>query len=307
MPEETGPRPLHAGEVAAGPDLVRRLLAEQLPRYAGLPLRLVDSYGTDNVMYRLGPDLVVRLPRIEYAAADVRQEQAQLPALAPHLPLRVPVPVALGRPGAGFPWPWSVYRWLTGVPASLDVVDDPVQLAGDLADLVRGLQAMPADAVPPTEVPGYRRLALATRDEPTRSAIEALGHEVDRGLALEAWTAALAVPQPAREPVWLHTDIKRDNLLCHDGRLSAVIDWSGLCRGDPSIDLIIAWDLLTPALRPVFRERVGADDALWAHGRGWALSLALVALDYYQHTNPGLAGASRQQIAQVLDDHAAAA
>ena len=304
MPETAGPPPLHADEIAAGPGLVRALLAAQLPRYAGLPLRLVPSYGTDNVMYRLGDELVVRLPRIEAAAGDVLQEQAQLPGLAAHLPLRVPEPVATGRPGEGFPWHWSVYRWLPGVPAALDRVDDPRRLATDLADLVRALQSMPSDAVPPTPVPGYRRLPLATRDEPTRAAIEALAGEVDQALALEAWEAALAVPQPARTPVWLHTDLKRDNLLCHEGRLAAVIDWAGLCLGDPSVDLIIGWDLLSEELRLLFRERLEADDALWVHGRGWALSLAVVALDYYRETNPGLSAASREQVAQVLADHA---
>jgi aminoglycoside phosphotransferase (APT) family kinase protein len=302
------PRRLHADEVVADEPLVRRLLAAQLPGLAGLPLRFVVSDGTDNVMWRLGEDLVVRLPRIANAAADVAKEQATLPALAPYLPLRVPVPVAQGRPDEGYPFPWSVYEWLPGRPAALGLVDDPERLATDLADLVRALRSVPPDALPPTEAPAsYRRLPLATRDQPTRAAIAALDGEVDGAQALAAWESALAVPQPDRPEVWLHNDIKRDNLLCHRGRLTACIDWGGLCRGDPSVDLIIAWDLLTPTLRPLFRERVDVDDATWAHGRGWALSLALIALDYYRVTNPGLAAASRHQIAEVLSDHASGA
>lgn len=101
---------MHADEVDVDVDLVRRLLAAQHPELAGLPLRPVPSAGTDNALFRLGDDLVVRLPRIHWAVDDVAKELLWLPRLAPELPLAVPVPVAAGRPGEGYPWPWSVQR-----------------------------------------------------------------------------------------------------------------------------------------------------------------------------------------------------
>lgn len=292
---------MHADEVETSAALVRRLLAAQFPRWAHLPITPVPSAGTDNALYRLGDDMVVRLPRIHWAVGQVDKEQRWLPRLAPLLPLDIPVPLAAGAPGAGYPWRWSVYRWLDGENATLDRLADPGQAAADLAGFVAALQRIDATGGPP---PGdhnsWRGVPLARRDAATRAAIAALRGILDTDAATTAWEAALAAPAWGGPPVWLHGDLQAGNLLARDGRLSAVIDFGCLGVGDPACDLLPAWSLFTAETRPVFRAALAVDDATWARGRGWALSFGLIALPYYWDTNPGLAAIARHAIAEAL-------
>lgn len=294
---------MHADEVETDAALVRRLLAAQFPRWAHLPIAPVPSAGTDHALYRLGEDKVVRLPRIHWAVGQADKEQRWLPWLAPHLPLAVPVPLAVGAPGAGYPWRWSVYPWLDGENASLDRLADPHQAAADLAGFVAALQRIDAsDGPPPGDHNSWRGVPLAARDEATRAAIAALRGALDTDALTAAWEAALATPAWAGRSVWLHGDLQAGNLLAQDGRLSAVIDFGCLGVGDPACDVMPAWTLFTAATRPAFRAALAVDDATWARGRGWALSFGLIALPYYWDTNPGLAAIARHAIAEALAD-----
>jgi aminoglycoside phosphotransferase (APT) family kinase protein len=294
---------MHADEVATDAGLVRRLLAGQFPQWADLPIEPVPSAGTDNALYRLGNELVVRMPRISWATGQIDKERRWLPHLAPRLPLAIPAPVAVGEPAEGFPWRWSVYRWLDGENATLDRLADPDGAARDLAHFVRALQAIDATGGPLRE-PGTfgRGVPLAVRDAGTREAIAACDGLIDTHAATLAWEAALAAPAWRGPPVWLHGDLQSGNLLAVKRRLSAVIDFGALTIGDPACDLMVAWNLFTAGPRAVFRAAIAVDDATWARGRGWALSPALVALPYYRESNPGLAAIARHAIAEVLAD-----
>jgi aminoglycoside phosphotransferase (APT) family kinase protein len=115
-----------------------------------------------------------------------------------------------------------------------------------------------------------------------------------------AWEAALQAPAWDGPPVWTHGDLYDGNLLVERGRLAAVIDFGGLGVGDPACDLIVAWSLLSAGIRQAFRTALAVDDATWARGKGWALSVALIALPYYQNTNPVMVANSRNRIAEVL-------
>jgi aminoglycoside phosphotransferase (APT) family kinase protein len=243
-------------------------------------------------MYRLGDNLAVRLPRIPGAADDVAKEQELLPRLAPHLPAAVPAPVAVGAPADGYPWPWSVLTWLPGTnPTTGDE-----QLATDLAEFVIALRA-----VDPARAPlAGRGVPLASRDAPTRAAIAASHDLIDTAAATKAWEDALTIPPWTGPARWLHGDLSPGNVLVRAGRLSAVIDWGCAGAGDPTVDLVVAWNLLPAHTRPRYQTAVGADDVTWRRGRGWALSIALIQLPYYQHTNPVLAANSRHVIAEVL-------
>lgn len=295
---------MHADEVDIDASLVARLLAAQFPKCADLPLTSVQSAGTDNAMFRLGEDMAVRLPRIPSAVDDVHKEQQLLPALAPHLPLDIPHPLAKGAPGEGYPWHWSIYRWLEGETATIDRIGDPYQLAVDLAQFVTALHEIDTEGLLPVGPLGsYRGGPLTTRDGATRAAIAELDGMVDVGLVTEAWEAALQVPVTLGPPVWIHGDLQSGNLLSVKGRLSAVIDFGCLAVGDPAVDLIAAWNLLSAETRDAFRAALPVDDATWARGRGWALSLGLIALPYYQNTNPVLAGIARYAIDATLADH----
>jgi aminoglycoside phosphotransferase (APT) family kinase protein len=285
---------MHADEAHIDTDLVRTLVAAQFPRWADLPVEPVASSGTDNAMYRLGDDLAVRLPRIAGAAGNVAFEQKWVPLLAPRLPVAVPEPVAVGEPAGDYPYRWTVCRWLPGANPTVDTTTP--ELAHDLVTFITALRS-----VDPAGAPAAGRGGpLATRDEPTRAAIAASAGFVDTAAVTAAWEDALAVPPWGGPPTWAHADLSPGNLLVRDGRLTAVIDWGAAGAGDPTVDLIVAWNLLPAPARATFRAELGVDDDTWRRGRGWALSISIIQLPYYQHTNPALAANSRHVIAQVL-------
>jgi aminoglycoside phosphotransferase (APT) family kinase protein len=299
---------MHIDEVDIDTALVRRLLAAQFPQWADLPVVLVHSAGTDNAIYRVGSDMAVRLPRIEGATGQVDKERQWLPRLALLLPLAIPVPLAKGTPGEGYPWQWSVYQWLKGENATNERIADPAQAARDLAHFITALQRIdPTDGPSPGSHNSFRGVPLATRDVETRAAIASLDGMLDTYSVTAAWDAALQTPAWDGPPVWIHGDLSPLNLLVQHGRLSAVIDFGCLGVGDPACDLQVAWNLLSAQTRDVFRAALVVDDATWARGRGWALSVGLIALPYYQSTNPVLAGIARRAIDEVLTDHTHAA
>ncbi|PWJ08362.1 phosphotransferase [Streptomyces sp. NWU49] len=287
---------MHPDEVDVDAALVGRLVAGRFPRWAGLPVERLRSSGTENAMFRLGPDLVVRLPRHPGAVEGVAHEQRWLPRLGPLLPFAAPEPLGRGGPGEGFPWPWSVYRWLEGANPVAGALDDPVSLARDLAALVTALRGVDATDGPPC----HRGVPLAHRDVPTREAIARLAGRVDTDAVTALWEEALGAPEHAGAPVWAHGDLSPGNVLVGGGRLAAVIDFGSVGVGDPAVDLVVAWNLLPAEARGAFRAAVGADEAQWARGRGWALSIALIALPYYWDTNPPLAANSRHVIKEIL-------
>lgn len=292
---------MHAHEVETSVALVANLIAAQFPRWAGLPITAVASTGTDHALYRLGEEWVVRLPRIDWAASQVEKEQRWLPTLAPHLPLAIPAPLAMGAPGAGYPWRWSVVRWLEGENISLERIDDPLEMVRQLAQFITALHRIdPAGGPPPGAGNSWRGAPLAQRDAETRAAIAAVRDAYDPRALTALWEAALQAPAWQAAPVWVHGDLQPGNLLARAGRLSAVIDFGCLGVGDPACDLMIAWNFLTASARGIFRSAVSVDEAAWARGRGWALSVALIALPYYQHTNPTLANMARTTLDEIL-------
>ncbi|CAL9627998.1 hypothetical protein SUDANB132_06030 [Streptomyces sp. enrichment culture] len=283
-------------EVDIDAPLIHRLIADSFPRWAGLPVRRLRSSGTENAMFRLGTELVVRLPRHPGAVGSVAHEQRWLPRLAPLLPFASPEPLGRGEAAHGFPWPWSVYRWLDGANPVAGEVEHADALARDLAAYLTALRAIDTAEAPACS----RGVPLATRDTPTREAIARLAGRVDRQAVTRLWEEALTAPEHTGAPVWAHGDLSPGNVLTAGGRLSAVIDYGCAGVGDPAVDLIVAWNLLPAGARGTFREAVGADDAQWARGRGWALSVALIQLPYYWDTNPPLAANSRHTIGEIL-------
>jgi aminoglycoside phosphotransferase (APT) family kinase protein len=287
---------MHADELATDARLVRRLLAAQFPQWDDLPLEPVPSSGTDNALYRLGIEMVVRLPRIHWAVGGVDKDWQWLPRLAPLLPVAIPVPLAKGTPAEGYPWDWGVYPWLEGENPTVGRIADPSALTRDVVQFVDALHGIDLADGPPTR----RGTPLDGQDESARAALVALEGMIDTDAATAAWDEALETPEWSGPPVWIHGDLLPGNLLLEGGRLTGVIDWSLLGIGDPACDLIIAWGLLPSDARSVFRAELDVDDATWARGRGWALSIALIALPYYKDTNPGFAKIARHLIREVL-------
>jgi aminoglycoside phosphotransferase (APT) family kinase protein len=286
---------LHEDELPVDLALVRALVDDQMPAYAPLPLRRLAASGSDNALFRLGEELLVRVPRQPGGSRTIAREARWLPVVAPVLPVAVPGVVAVGRPARGYPETWSVVRWLEGsTPTGAARGAAGAALAADLAAVVTALREAPvADAalVDP-ELRLYRSRPLVSRDEATRESVEQCrgitGLDLDLDAALAVWDAAVRLPSSARvtEPRWLHADLVAENLLVRDGRLAAVLDFGALSVGDPTVDLIVAWDVLDAPARETFRGAVGVDDETWLRGRAWALCLALMTFPYYWGSMP---------------------
>jgi aminoglycoside phosphotransferase (APT) family kinase protein len=300
----TRPR-MHPDELDIDEPLVRRLMEAQFPQWANLPLDRVQSDGTDNAIFRLGDTMSVRLPRIGWATGQVDKEHEWLPRLAPRVPLTIPVPIARGMPGEGYPWRWSVSPWIQGENATPDRIDLP-QAALDLAEFVNAMWQIDTAGGPEAGPNNFGRgVPLANRDESFHNAIAAVASMdigINTALATEIWEDALQQPAWDGDPVWLHGDIQHGNLLAVDGRITSIIDFGCLGIGDPAADLTVAWNLLDAGSRAIFREVVDVDDATWARGRGWAISLALGTFPYYLHTNPTLTSIAWHSIEQVFQD-----
>ena len=280
---------VHDDELEIDEPLVRRLLEEQFPRWAALPLSRVEQDGTVNVIFRLGEEMAARLPRRHGPETADDVEQRWLPMLAPLLPVEIPRPLARGRPGAGYPSYWSIHTWLDGDTPSGPLAWD------DLAAFLTDLRAVDATAAPE---PAYGRgRPLGSRDAHVRDALE----RVDAPGALELWEAAASTPEWSGRPVWLHADLDARNVLVRDGRLSGVIDWGGAGVGDPAVDVMVAWKLVAARERDRFRVALAVDDATWLRAKGWALSQALLALGYYTlETNPALVREAERWLTEVL-------
>ncbi|HTX84507.1 MAG TPA: aminoglycoside phosphotransferase family protein [Streptosporangiaceae bacterium] len=293
---------MHSGTHVIDDDLVRRLIAGQFPRWAGLAVERFPSGGTVNAMYRLGDDMVVRLPLVRGGVGDVSLEREWLPRLAPLLPTRVPEVLGNGEPAEGYPWPWSVYRWLAGENPQAGALSEPVLMAEDLAEFVAAMRSITLPGAPKA----HRGGPVASLDAATRAAIEELRgipqEGVDCDAATAAWEAALRAPGWDGPAVWLHADLMPGNLLVDAGRLISVIDFGCVGVGDPACDLFPAWNLLPANARKVFREALSVDDATWTRGRGRTLSQALIALPYYRNTNPAMARNARHVIRTVLGE-----
>jgi len=261
-----------AAEVDVGVELVIDLLADQFPALADRQVSELAS-GWDNFSFRVGSDLVARLPRRALAATLVENEAEWLPRLAPTLPLPVPAPRHLGRPGRGYPWHWVIAPWIDGKPV---ISPSSIHSDGAAEQLGAFLLALHRPAPPNAPSNQYRGIPLRGRDETTRRRMADLAGAVDSERLLELWDAALAVPAYSGRPLWLHGDLHPLNLLAEDGRLTGVIDFGDITAGDPATDLAIAWMIFDQPSRSRFMSVYGsADDALWERARGWAISLGI--------------------------------
>jgi len=284
-----------AAEVDVTPALLRELLHMQHPDLATQPVSVLAN-GWDNVVFRVGDDLLARLPRREMGARLAVHEQRWLPGLAPRLPLPIPAPVRAGRPGLGYPWPWSIVPYLPGEVAALTPPADPAAAAVSLG---RFLAALHTPAPPGAPDNPFRGVPLADRTDSVMQNLSLVADQVDVRAVRRMWAAALAAPRWRQPPVWVHGDLHPANILVHDGRISGVIDFGDLTAGDPAADLSVGWMLLPADRHQAFRDSAGASDASWARATGWALALGLV---YLAHSadNPQLATVGQHTLGAVL-------
>ncbi len=290
---------LHSDEIPINAELVRALVRRAMPDHAEAPVRRLPSSGSTNALFRLGDDLLVRLPRQPGGSATIAKEGTWLPLLGPQLPVSVPDIVAMFEPDDDYPERWSVVRWIEGEHPQVVSPDTPVDpgrqnLARDLVAVLRSLEQaeVPKEAVSSPDLHWYRGDPLARMDETTRRNIERCRCLRDFGFDLDAaeriWDEAMKLPGAVERatPRWYHGDLAAENLLLRHGALAAVLDFGGLSVGDPTVDLVVAWEILDAPSRELFRRQLGVDDATWLRGRAWALSITLM-IWYYWTTMPG--------------------
>jgi len=244
--------------------------------------------------------MIVRLPRAAAYAAQVEKEHRWLPQLAPLLPLHIPTPLAIGEPANGYPWKWSICRWIEGEAAAPERITNLNDFATSLAEFLIALQRIDSTDGPRSGAHNfYRGGLLRTYDAETRQAIAVLKGKLDTEAATEVWNMALKTTwdHPA---VWLHGDVSAGNLLIQEGRLSAVIDFGLMGVGDPACDLSIAWTLFADESRATFRAMLPLDPGAWVRGRGWTLWKALIVAASLTETNAIEAARPWRVINEVL-------
>jgi aminoglycoside phosphotransferase (APT) family kinase protein len=295
-------------EVPIDTGTVRRLIASQYPQWAELPVEPVANSGWDNATFRLGDALSVRLPRLPRWIGQVEREQRWLPFLAPRLPLPVPIPVAQGEPGEGYPFPWSVYRWIDGETADPACITDLHQTATELAGFFMALQAIDSAGGPAPEWSnGFRGTSFSDdRDSPivesrVRAKIAALEGLADTDALSAVYESAAAAKEWDGPPVWIHGEPSPGNMLASAGRVTAVIDFGTVAVGDPACDLIFAWTFLDAGSRATFRAALSVDDAMWARGRGWGLVSVLPSPG--DLTDPERGGRMWQRVEDLVADY----
>ncbi|RAO60561.1 hypothetical protein LUPAC06_01184 [Micromonospora saelicesensis] len=293
---------MHADQVGVSVDVVSALVAEQFPRWRGLPVRPLPSTGTVNALFRLGPDIVLRFPLLPSSdpelRAELRREQEYAVLLGRHLPVAVPEPLGLGEPGDGYPGPWTAYQFIPGETAQPDRIADLDVFARDLAGVVTALRGI--DTGGRIWSGNGRGGRLAAADAGVRAALAVSGTLTDTAALSELWKRCRDARRDDPTDVWIHGDLMPGNLLVRDGRLAAVIDLGAVGVGDPAVDLMPAWNLFDAGSRETYRRALGVDDATWERGRGWALEQAINALPYYVETNPVMAGIARHTLRAML-------
>ena len=296
---------MHENELEIDEKLVLGLVKNQCPQWAKLPLKPIASSGTDNALFRLGNEYVVRLPRIEWSPGsidkNINKEWEWLPKIAKLLNTPISEPLFKGEPSNNYPWLWTITKWNEGNNPDFEEENEYALLAKDLAVFLNELHTIELANGPFSR----RGIPLKTKalDEETRKALSELEGEIDIQSTTLLWDHLSNIPYWSKNPLWVHGDFLPGNILVQNHRLSAVIDFSDVGIGDPACDLVIAWSLLNASSRRIFRENLDRiDDDTWERGRGWALSIALIMLPYYKNSNPVLAKLARRMIEQVLSE-----
>jgi aminoglycoside phosphotransferase (APT) family kinase protein len=290
---------LHDNEISIDTPLVQKLIDKQFPQYAQLPLTRLTASGSTNILYRLGDNLLVRLPRQPGSGAAILKEQQWLPVIGHQLPVEVPEYIAIGKPDLDYAECWSLTQWIEGDLASAwHPVDPPGQsqteLAIGFADLVRALREIdvPEAAFSDSRLRPYRGKPLADHDKYFRHSVvqcrKIKDLELDLDAAVAIWEEAITLPGASETTTdhWFHGDLVAENLLMNNNQITAVLDFGGLGIGDPTVDLHGAWELLGPEARDLFRQRIGVDDSEWLRARAWALAIPMMTFAYYWHTMP---------------------
>ncbi|MEV5956598.1 aminoglycoside phosphotransferase family protein [Streptomyces sp. NPDC051987] len=293
---------MHDDQVDVTTDIVATLIREQFPQWSGEAIRLVASTGTVNAIFRIGDDLAARFP-LRLADADealaVLEREAQASAeLARVSRFPAPVPVALGKPGAGYPMPWSVQTWLPGTIASDADPSGSDAFAEDLAAFISTLRSAETRG---RRFSGENRGGvLAHHDSWMAQCFAESEGLLDVPRLRQVWGRFRELPRTSAD-VMSHGDLIPGNVLVEGDRLGGVLDTGGFGPADPALDLVSAWHLLQPGPRDVLRRALGCDDLEWERGKAWAFEQATGLVWYYVDSNPAMSRMGRRTLDRILE------
>jgi aminoglycoside phosphotransferase (APT) family kinase protein len=294
---------MHPEQHHVSAETVRLLVRDQLPAYDGRPVRPLRTTGTVNAIFRIGDDLSARFPLLgadpDAVLAELTREADAMRQLASVSPVPVPQVVAIGRPGPGYPLPWSVQDWLPGHDALAEDPGGSPGFADDLAVLLQALRG--ADS-------GGHRFAGEGRGGhlPDHDAWMQTCFAESRGLVdveplQRLWAALRSLPGPEAD-VMTHGDLNPPNLLVRSGRLAGVLDGGGFAPADQALDLVAAWHLLDAGPRARLRSALGCEELEWRRGMAWALQQAMGLVWYYVESNPAMARWGRRTLDRLLEE-----
>ncbi len=283
-------------------NLAKKLIATQFPEYFHLNVTEVEAQGHDNRIYRIGDDMLIRMPTTEVYALKVPIEQALLPKLAKQLSIAISETVKMGLPSDDYPYPFSIYKWLNGESANHLTLSEKAlaHIASALANFLTELQAISNLKGPsPGQHNWWRGDHISVYDKGAKEQIANLRDIINAEHALDLWEKACATKWE-NTAVWIHGDFASGNILIKDNKLSGIIDFGGTALGDPACDLVIAWTFLKGNSRKIFQDAMALDDDTWLRAKAWALWKATFELSQSQDKQSDAAGIQKNIICDIL-------
>ena len=291
---------MHEDEIEMDLREVKEMVANQFPRLAHLPIKKIESFGTVNTIYQLGASYSVRVPKIISGVTQIEKEEKWLPFLARKLPLAIPNLIEVGNCSDSYPWKWAIYEWIGGETARRTVLGEMSANISILAAFIKALQNIETEErLTPGEHNYFRGEPLINRDDKTRATLFKLRDEINYDIGIKVWKEAIEVPLREEEKKWIHGDLQSGNILVRDGLITSIIDFGALGFGDMACDLLPAWNLLNSRERAAFKDKMSVSETVWKRGMGWALTVSVVALEYYKVTNPALSAISRYTLNEI--------
>lgn len=289
---------MHTNEIAVDATLVKELLITQFPQFKDMSIVPIKSIGTDNAIFKIGNNLCVRLPRKKDMFLTINGYIQWVNPIVQQLPLKISTLMLPGKPQGKYPYNWGIYTWLDGENIYDKPLTDYNRAAIDLASFIKALHSIDTIGAPRS----WRGESLINRDPEVRKAIHALKDEINVQAITNLWNTCISVSEWDKDPVWIHADLLPTNILGQNDKLSGIIDFDGFGVGDPAVDLLPAWCIFTAESRAIFRKQLCVDDATWMRGCGWALSIAIIIIPYYKHTNPILVAIAHKIIQELLSE-----
>lgn len=282
--------------------LVQKIITKQFPEFSNMVIKPVKIQGHDNYTFRLGSEMLIRMPTAAPYALKVPKEQKLLPQLSINLTIPIPTPLKVGSPSEDYPFNFSIYKWLDGQSANTVEIEEEAMkgIAYSLAQFLQELQSIdPSNGPLPGLHNWWRGDHISVYNDQARTQISSLKNIIDGNKALALWERACNT-RWNNSPVWVHGDFASGNILLKNGYLAGIIDFGGLAIGDPACDLVIFWTFLKGKARDIFKQQVLLDEDTWLRARGWALWKATFELCNIADKNSPDAILQRHIINEVL-------